>query len=102
MVRSPTVTLPGLRGALEPGRDVHRVADHGVAVADRAGQHLARVDPHAQVEVDAGRPALVDLVHRVLHPEAGAHGSLGVVLVRDRAPKMAITLSPMYLSTVPP
>ena len=84
MVRSPTVTLPGPGRGLEPRGDVHGVADDRVAVADRAGEHLARVHAHAQREVDAVGEARVDLRHRVLHAEPGAHGALGVVLVRDR------------------
>ena len=88
-VISPTVTLPGSRRRLEPGGDVDRVAHHRVAVADLAGQHLAGVDPDPQREVDVGRlrgdprHVLVDLLHRGLHRQAGAHRALRVVLVGD-------------------
>ena len=101
---SPTVTVPGSRGGLQPGGDVDRVADHRVAVADPAGEDLAGVDPDPQREVgaDVGGDPLVDLVHRRLHREPGADRALGVVLVGDGAPKTPITLSPMYLSIVPP
>ncbi len=70
-------------GGLKAGRDVDRVADHRVAVADLPGQDLARVDSDPEREVDTG-DLLVDLVHRALHREAGAHRALGVVLVGDR------------------
>ena len=72
----------GPRRALQPGGHVHGVAGHRVAGTHGAGEHLAGVHAHAQVEVDAGREALVHLVHGGLHAEAGAHGALGVVLVR--------------------
>ena len=68
--------------ALKAGGHVHGVADDGVGLADRAGQHLAGVDPHAKVAVDLGRQTLVDLVHGGLHAEPRANRSLGVVLVR--------------------
>ena len=73
------------RRRLQARGDVHRVADHRVAVADLAGEHVARVDPHAQREADVGGgvDVLVDLLHRGLHREAGADGALGVVLVGD-------------------
>jgi hypothetical protein len=69
------------RGALKPRGHVHRVAGHRVGLAHRARQHLARVHAHAQLEVDAWRQPGVDLLHRVLHPESGPDGALGVVLV---------------------
>ena len=75
---------PGPRGALEPRGDVHGVADDGVGVAHRAGEHLAGVHAHAQREVGAVREAVVHLDHGGLHPEPGADGALGVVLVRHR------------------
>ena len=83
---SPTVTLPGLRRRLEARGDVDRVAHHRVAVADLAGQHVAGVDPDPQREAAAGGggDVLVDLLHRGLHRQAGADGTLGVVLVGDR------------------
>ena len=57
------------RRGLEPGGDVDRVAhDRVVAVADLAGEHLARVDADPQLEVDVVVGDLVvDLVHRRLH-----------------------------------
>ena len=71
---------------LEPGGNVHRVADHRVSVADRACHDLAGVHPDAEREVHLERAgeALVDLAHRLLHTERRAHGALGVVLVGDR------------------
>ncbi len=75
---------PGTGGALQTGRHVHRVADHRVGLAHCARQHLARVDPHAQVEVHPRRQVLVHLRHRVLHAEPGADRALGVVLVSHR------------------
>jgi hypothetical protein len=84
-------TLPDRHAArlgcrLQARGDVDGVADDRVAVADRAGDDLARVDADTQREVHTvgGAKALVDLGHRVLHAESGAHGALGVVLVRDR------------------
>ena len=72
----------GLGGRLKAGGNVHRVPDHGVAVAHLAGEYLARVDSDPEGEVDAG-DLLVDLVHGALHGDAGAHRALGVVLVSD-------------------
>ena len=82
---SPTVTVPGPRGGLEPGGDVDRVADHRVAVAHPAGQHLAGVDPDPQQEaVLVAEQLRVEPLHRRLHRQPGADGALGVVLVGDR------------------
>ena len=71
-------------GALQPGGHVDGVAHHRVGLTDGAGQHLAGVDPHAQREVHPLGQALVDLAHRVLHPEARAHRALRIVLVGHR------------------
>ncbi len=71
----------GARRALKPGGDVHGVARDRVGLADRASQHLAGVDADAQLEAHVVRQLLVHLDHGVLHPEARAHGALGVVLV---------------------
>ena len=73
----------GPRRALQPSGHVDGVAGDRVAGAHGARHHLAGVHAHAQVEVHAGREALVDLPHGGLHAEAGPHGALGVVLVRD-------------------
>ena len=80
----PHGDAPGPGRALETGRHVHRVAGDGVALAHGPGQHLAGVDPHAKVEVDARREPGVHLRHRRLHAEARPHRALGVVLVRQR------------------
>jgi hypothetical protein len=49
-----------------------------------AGVHdgLAGVDPGSHGEVEA-RMLLVQLLDRIEHPEAGPHGALGVVAMRD-------------------
>ena len=73
-----------LGGALQAVRRVHHVAHRRVvaAGAERADEHLARVDPHAHADVHTE-------LHRgererLLHPQRGSHGALGVVLVRRR------------------
>ena len=72
---------------LQPRGDVHDVADDRVSVAHLAGEDLTRVDAHAKGEARAGGglDVRVDLLHRGLHREAGADGTLGVVLVGDRS-----------------
>ena len=69
----PTVTLPGPRGRLQPRRDVHRVADHGVAVADlrrRAPRPMLMPTRSAKLTSCADVDVLVDLLHRRLHRRA--------------------------------
>ena len=89
--RSPTVTLSGPPGGLEPRGDVDGVAHHRVAVADGARHHLAGVDADAQREADAVLLAAlpVALLHRLLHREPRADGALRIVLVGDRSPEDA-------------
>jgi hypothetical protein len=76
-----------MRSRLKPRCHVHGVADHRVAVPDVTREHLARVDTHTQLERDPvlGRQRLIDLAHRGLHTQAGAHRALGVIAVRDRS-----------------
>ena len=74
----------GPGGRLEPRGHVHGVADDRVGVAHRPGQHLAGVHPDAKGEVRAVREPVVHLGHGRLHPEAGPHRALRVVLVRHR------------------
>ena len=71
----------------------HRVADRRIGdralVAQRAHDHLARVQPHAHAEAQAARFAqlrrvAVELVAQMKHRVAGARS---VVLVRDRRPE---------------
>ena len=73
-----------LGGALQPVGGVHHVAHRGVvaAGAERADEHLTGVDPDAHPDVDPelGRGER----QRLLHPQGGTHGALGVVLVRGR------------------
>ena len=75
------------RHRLQPRRGVDHVA-HGrvLGAGQRADEHLAGVDPdaHADVDVAVGRRAGHRAVQRVLHPQAGAHGALRIVLVRHR------------------
>ena len=79
------MTASGRPAGLQASRDVDGVAHHRVAVAHRAGHHLAGVDPHSQREADAalGLALAVRLLHRLLHGEPGANRALGVVLVGD-------------------
>ena len=74
------------RGALQPGRHVHRVAGEEAFAARwvnvEAHQRLAGVHPDADLDrlpADAGQR--VDFVDEA---QAGAHGALGVVFVQDR------------------
>ena len=69
-----------------------------VGSGDRADEDLAGVDPDAHADV-VDRVGVVDVVvllsrvfgdetgERLLHPQGGAHGSVGVVLVGDRSPE---------------
>ena len=87
------VGLAGLRERLHALRQADRVADGGVlglvVLADRAGDHLARVDPDPDREAEplgAAKLARVlgDELADVKSREAGPRG---VVLVRDRRPE---------------
>ena len=79
-----------LRGGLQPGRCVHRVAgQHPVTRAARpldVDEHLARLhtDPHRELRFPfVGEPA-VQLREHGLHLEGGADGPIRVVFVRAR------------------
>jgi hypothetical protein len=63
-----------------------RVVIDAEVVADRAHQHLARIEPDPDADLDAVAGArLVRLrPHRALDRERGVAGAHGVVLVRDR------------------
>ena len=100
-------TRARLGRGLDPGGDVHRVAERRVLVAqvraDVADDDRAGVDAGADAEVDAVGPLELArvLVGRLDHVERGADGPLGVVLVRDRAPKNASSASPWSWAIVP-
>ena len=79
--------LARLRQLLQPGREVRRGADHrlllGGALPDQIADHHepgGDADPHLQGELGPGR----QLVHRLHQVERGAHGALGILLVRLR------------------
>src|SRR5262249_7185702 len=80
---------PRLRQLLHPLREPHRVALRGVVhaqiVTDRADHHLARVDAHADGEVETARePQRVRVAaERVGQMERRPAGALRVVLVCD-------------------
>ena len=87
------VGLAGLRQCLHALRQADRVADGGVlrliVLPDRAGNHLARVDPDPDREAE---PLAAPKLARVLGDELAdverrEAGSGGVVLVRDRGPE---------------
>ena len=61
------------------------------------GDGLAGVDADAHRELDAPLVAQLAVEHGdlVAHFGGGPHGAQGVVLVRQRDPKTAITASPM-------
>ena len=75
---------------LEPGAQVHRVADHGVAHdrvgADVAGHHLAAVDADADVQARPPErlPFGIQHVERPDHLQRRLHRVLGVVRVVER------------------
>ena len=75
--------LPGLRDRLQPAGRVHDITHGGVvtARAQRAHQHLAGVD--ADAHADFGGSLGAEPFEVFLHPERGAHRSLGVVFVGD-------------------
>src|SRR6266849_3393613 len=57
---------PGPRELLHPGREVRRLADGGVVqveiAADRAYHHLARVEAHADLDIEpVGAPEFASL-----------------------------------------
>ena len=80
--------MAGLRGRLEPGGGVDRVArEHPVARSARAlevDQYLAGLDadPHGELGLPLGGEGAVHLREHGLHLVGGANGSFGVVLVR--------------------
>jgi hypothetical protein len=83
------VGLPRLGQRLHPLRQADRVADRGVAVialADRAGDHLARVDPDPGGEVETVLAAQLGgvLGDVVEHPQRRVAGAARMVLVGDR------------------
>ena len=86
--RRPDEDAPGRRGHLQPLGDVDRVTKRGVVAAgpQRPDQHLAGVHPDAHLHADEPSRAGV-LGERLLHPQRGAHGPLGVVLVGDGRPE---------------
>src|SRR5262249_28336820 len=87
-----------LRQLLDPGRDVHGVADRRVLAPlgrpDVADDHGARMDAdtHPERGRPAGRALRIQAAERRVH-RAGA---------ADGAPKYAMIPSPRYLSSVPP
>ena len=86
--------------ALHPRGRVDGVAEHHAFghLADR-DRDLSGDDSRPGCELHAGLGS--ELGHRRHHFEGGAHGPLGVVLVRDRCSPDAMTASPMNFSTVP-
>ena len=77
--------LSGSGNALQATGGVHDVTHRRVVAAgpQRADEHLARVDADAHLRA---YPVLVAQAReRPLHLQRGAHGALGVVLVRDRS-----------------
>jgi hypothetical protein len=58
-------------------------------------QRLAGRDADVDLQVPGGGELLTDR-------QRGPDGALGIVLVRDGAPKIAITASPTNFATVPP
>ena len=80
----------GVRGRLQPRRNIGRVAHRGVfrpdRVADESENGGAGVDAHSQIEVDA-MAALDDLrvlPGGLLNVEPGAYRPFGIVFVGDR------------------
>jgi len=75
------------RELLHPRGQVRGLADGGVVhveiAVDRPHHHLARIEPHADLHVDALRaPELVRVpADRLLHPERGMAGAHRVILV---------------------
>jgi hypothetical protein len=79
--------LARCRGLLEPRRRVDRVADDERLRAARLGrEHLARVDPGADLERHAPRRSelLVELRQPRAHLGGRPYGAQGIVLVRGR------------------
>src|SRR5205085_11015026 len=89
--------------ALKASGGVDDVAGHDARALLGLGaerhQRLTRVDAHPYPERDAG-VLLVEVGNRLQDPKRCPHRSLSVVC--HRAPKTAITASPMSFSTVPP
>ena len=70
---------------LQAGRGVDHVAHRRVlGTGERADEHLAGVDADAHADVHGAVTGGVGhrAGQRLLHPQAGAHGTLGIVLVR--------------------
>ncbi len=96
-VASPTSTVPGSRGGLQPGGRVDEVArDHALVGGTDGHGGLAREHPGTRRDAGTERPHGVDEV------EGGPDRPLGVVLAATGAPQTAMTASPMNFSMMPP
>ena len=75
---------------------------HALAASGRASSATSASPVVIPIRTWSSRPSasLAAIASRI--GERGANGALGVVLVRDGAPKSAMTASPMNFSTVPP
>ena len=91
--------LAGRGRLLEPGRDIHGVAADGVVALLRAGR---AADDLAGVHPDADLERAVQLAQRLPDLQGAAKRALRVVVMSRGAPKIAMTASPMYFSSVPP
>ena len=75
----------GRRQRLQPRRRVHDVAHRRVVgPGEDADEHLAGVEADAHLDRRVGAGLGDEAGQRVLHPQRGPHGALGVVLVGDR------------------
>ena len=102
MVRSPTVTLPG-RAALCSREATFTVSPTTVYASPTAPASTSPVlTPTRRSKlIPPGRPALTSSIAACMPSPARTARSASSSCATG-APKSAITLSPMYLSTVPP
>ena len=84
--------LAGRGRVLQPRRQTHRVPlrriVHAQVVADLADHHFARVEAHADGELEAAALERARIgAELLLHAERGVARAPGMVLVRDRRPE---------------
>ena len=85
------ICLAGRGGRLEPLREDHGIAEHGVVhaclTAEDAGDTVARVDADMQRELGLIGQLAAEPLHFRVHLERDDQGTRSVVLVRDRSPE---------------
>ena len=94
---------PRARELLHPRRQVRRLPDRGIVHAeiasDRAHEHLARIEPDPDLDVDAmAMTRLVRIaIHRFLHAQCGVASAHRMIFVRQRRAEQRHDAVPHHL-----